>query len=262
MQENKPPDVLNICNLSVSYAKQPVLWDLTLRVPQGKVVGVIGPNGAGKSTFIKSIIGLLPIDHGLIEIFGSPLQKVKKRISYVPQRSSVDWNFPASVFDIVLMGRYGHLGLFKRPNRIDKDKAMDALQQVEMQNLAHKKISDLSGGQQQRIFIARALAQEADLYFMDEPFIGVDIATEQAIITLLTQLAAAGKSIIVVHHDLQTVQQYFDWVILLNMHLIGAGPVEEILQPHLLQAAYRGKLTVLSNIGKFMQNIEFPNREG
>lgn len=262
MQENHSSDVLNICNLSVSYAKQPVLWDLTLQVPQGKVVGVIGPNGAGKSTFIKSIMGLIPTDHGVIKIFDKPLKEVKKRISYVPQRSSVDWNFPASVFDIVLMGRYAHLGLFKRPRQVDKDKAMEALQQVEMHHLAHKKISDLSGGQQQRIFIARALAQEADLYFMDEPFVGIDIATEQAIITLLKKLAAAGKSIVVVHHDLQTVQQYFDWIILLNMHLIGAGPVEEVLQPQLLQAAYRGKLTVLSNVSKFMQNIGFPNKEG
>jgi manganese/zinc/iron transport system ATP- binding protein len=261
MEAKNQSDVLNIWNLSVSYAKQPVLWDLTLQVPQGKIVGVIGPNGAGKSTFIKAIMGLIPTDHGLIEIFGKPLRAVKKRISYVPQRNSVDWNFPASVFDIVLMGRYAHLGLFKRPRQVDKDKAMHALQQVEMDHLATKKISNLSGGQQQRIFIARALAQEADLYFMDEPFVGIDIATEQTIITLLKRLATEGKSIIVVHHDLQTVQQYFDWVILLNMHLIGAGTVEDMLQPHLLQTAYRGKLTVLSNVSKLMQNIEFPNKE-
>eukprot|EP01132_Coremiostelium_polycephalum_P000237 gene237-316_t len=251
----------NIQHLSVSYAQKPVLWDINLELPAGKVIGIIGPNGAGKSTFIKSMMGLIPIDSGMIEIFGQSLKKVRKRIGYVPQRNSVDWDFPASVFDVVLMGRYAHLGLFQRPRPIDKEIAMHALAQVEMQHLAKRQIGQLSGGQQQRIFLARALAQEADLYFMDEPFIGVDAATEKSIITLLQALANQGKSIIVVHHDLQTATQYFDWCVLLNLRLIGAGPTPEILTPTLLQATYGGRLTILSEVGNLMQNTEFPIKE-
>lgn len=253
--------LLDIHNLSVSYAQKPVLWDINLELFPGKVIGIIGPNGAGKSTLIKAVMGLIPIDSGSIEIFGKPLQEVRKQVSYVPQRASVDWDFPASVFDVVLMGRYAHLGLFKRPRQADKDIAMHALKQVEMQNLAHRQIGQLSGGQQQRIFIARALTQEADLYFMDEPFVGVDAATEKSIITLLRQLASKGKSIIVVHHDLQTAPQYFDWIVLLNMRLVGVGPAQEMLQPELLQATYGGKLTMLSKVGNLMKNIEFPGKE-
>lgn len=253
--------LLSIHNLSVSYAQKPVLWDINLELPQGKVIGIIGPNGAGKSTLLKSMMGLISIDSGSIAIFGKPLQESRKRVSYVPQRTSVDWDFPASVFDVVLMGRYAHLGLFKRPRQVDKDIAMHALEQVEMQHLAQRQIGQLSGGQQQRIFIARALAQQADLYFMDEPFVGVDIATEKSIITLLRQLATQGKSIIVVHHDLQTAPQYFDWVVLLNMRVIGVGNVQDMLQPELLQATYGGRLTMLSQVGNLMKNIEFPNRE-
>lgn len=253
--------LLTIQNLSVSYAQKPVLWDINLQLPQGKVIGVIGPNGAGKSTLIKSMMGLIPVDSGSIEIFGKPLQEVRKQVSYVPQRTSVDWDFPASVFDVVLMGRYAHLGLFKRPRQADRDIAMHALEQVEMQHLAQRQIGQLSGGQQQRIFIARALAQEADLYFMDEPFVGVDIATEKSIIILLRQLATQGKSIIVVHHDLQTAPQYFDWVVLLNMRLVGVGAVQDMLQPELLQATYGGRLTILSQVGNLMKNIEFPSKE-
>jgi manganese/zinc/iron transport system ATP- binding protein len=258
---NENNALLSIHNLSVSYAQKPVLWDINLQLPLGKVIGIIGPNGAGKSTLIKSMMELIPIDSGSIEIFGKPLKDVRKRVSYVPQRTSVDWDFPASVFDVVLMGRYAHLGLFKRPRQIDKDIAMRALEQVEMQHLAQRQIGQLSGGQQQRIFIARALAQGADLYFMDEPFVGVDIATEKSIIALLRQLASQGKSIIVVHHDLQTAPQYFDWVVLLNMRLIGVGPVQDMLQPELLQATYGGRLTMLSQVGNLMKNIEFPGKE-
>jgi len=248
-------------NLSVSYSQKPVLWDINLQLPPGKVIGIIGPNGAGKSTLLKSMMGLVPIDSGSVKIFGKSLQEVRKQVSYVPQRTSVDWDYPASVFDVVLMGRYAHLGLFKRPRQADRDKAVLALRQVEMEHLAQRQIGQLSGGQQQRIFLARALAQEADLYFMDEPFAGVDTATEKSIITLLRQLAAQGKSIIVVHHDLQTAPQYFDWVVLLNMRLVGAGPVEEMLQPELLQATYGGRLTMLSQVGNLMKNIEFPGKE-
>jgi manganese/zinc/iron transport system ATP- binding protein len=253
--------LLSIQNLSVSYGQKPVLWDINLELPAGKVIGIIGPNGAGKSTFIKAIMGLIPIDSGTIKIFGQSLKEVSKRVSYVPQRNSVDWNFPASVFDVVLMGRYAHIGLFKRPRQIDKEIAMRALAQVEMQHLAERQIGELSGGQQQRIFLARALAQEADLYFMDEPFVGVDAATEKSIVTLLRELAAQGKSIIVVHHDLQTASQYFDWVVLLNMRLVGVGPVQDILKADLLQATYGGKLTILSQVGDLIEKTEFPTKE-
>lgn len=256
---NRP--LLSIHNLSVSYAQKSVLWDINLQLPAGKVIGIIGPNGAGKSTLIMSIMGLISVDSGSIEIFGKPLDAIRKRISYVPQRTSVDWDFPASVFEVVLMGRYAHLGLFKRPSQVDRDIAMHALEQVEMQDLAQRQIGQLSGGQQQRIFIARALAQEADLYFMDEPFVGVDIATEKSIVTLLRQLTAQGKSMIVVHHDLQTASQYFDWVVLLNMRLVGVGPVQDMLQPELLQATYGGRLTMLSQVENLMKNIDFPSKE-
>jgi manganese/zinc/iron transport system ATP- binding protein len=258
--DNEQP-LLITQHLSVSYAQKPVLWDINLELPQGKVIGIVGPNGAGKSTLLKSMMGLIPIDSGSVKIFGKSLQEVRKQVSYVPQRTSVDWDYPASVFDVVLMGRYAHLGLFKRPRQADREIALYALKQVEMEHLAQRQIGQLSGGQQQRVFIARALAQEADLYFMDEPFVGVDMATEKSIITLLRQLAAQGKSIIMVHHDLQTAPQYFDWMVLLNMRLVGAGPVQEMFQPELLQATYGGKLTMLSQVGNLMGNIEFPGKE-
>jgi manganese/zinc/iron transport system ATP- binding protein len=259
-QNDKTP-LLAIQHLSVSYAQKSVLWDINLELPSGKVIGIIGPNGAGKSTFIKAMMGLVPVDNGSIQIFGKSLQEVRKQVSYVPQRNSVDWDFPASVFDVVLMGRYAHLGLFQRPRQVDKDIAMRALEQVEMAHLAQRQIGQLSGGQQQRIFLARALAQEADLYFMDEPFVGVDAATEKSIVTLLRELATQGKSIIVVHHDLQTASQYFDWAVLLNMRLVGAGPVQDVLKTELLQATYGGRLTILSEVENLVKKDEFPAKE-
>jgi manganese/zinc/iron transport system ATP- binding protein len=259
--KNDKTPLLAIQHLSVSYAQKPVLWDINLELPEGKVIGIIGPNGAGKSTFIKAIMGLIPTDNGSIKIFGKSLKEVRKQVSYVPQRNSVDWDFPASVFDVVLMGRYAHLKIFQRPRQIDKEIAMRALKQVEMEHLAQRQIGQLSGGQQQRIFLARALAQEADLYFMDEPFVGVDAATEKSIVALLRQLANQGKSIIVVHHDLQTAAQYFDWAVLLNMRLVGAGPIQEVLKPALLQATYGGRLTILSEVGNLVEKEEFPAKE-
>ncbi|ACE06381.1 hypothetical protein Aasi_1033 [Candidatus Amoebophilus asiaticus 5a2] len=259
--QNDTTPLLAIQHLSVSYAQKPVLWDINLELPRGKVIGIIGPNGAGKSTFIKAIMGLVSIDNGSIKIFGKSLEEVRKQVSYVPQRNSVDWDFPASVFDVVLMGRYAHLKLFQRPRQIDKDIAMQALEQVEMGHLAQRQIGQLSGGQQQRIFLARALAQEADLYFMDEPFVGVDAATEKSIVSLLRQLANQGKSIIVVHHDLQTASQYFDWAVLLNMRLVGIGPIQDVLTTELLQATYGGRLTILSEVGDIVEKDEFPAKE-
>ncbi|MDX5438444.1 MAG: metal ABC transporter ATP-binding protein [Pontibacter sp.] len=253
--------VVEVHDLTVSYDRKPVLWGVDLSIPAGALVGVIGPNGAGKSTLIKAMMDLLPTGSGYVRIFNKSINDVRKRISYVPQRESVDWDFPASVFDVVLMGRYGKLGLFKRPRQADKDAAMEALEKVGMQAYADRQISQLSGGQQQRVFLARALAQNADLYFMDEPFAGVDIATETAIIELLRTMRDQGKTVIVVHHDLQSAANYFDWVVLLNMRLVASGPTEQVLTQELLEQTYGGKLTVLSKVGDLLQKQEFPSRE-
>ncbi|WP_187262311.1 metal ABC transporter ATP-binding protein [Pontibacter beigongshangensis] len=253
--------VVEVHDLTVSYDRKPVLWGVDLTLPAGALVGVIGPNGAGKSTLIKAIMDLLPVSSGYIRIFDQPIKEVRKRISYVPQRESVDWDFPASVFDVVLMGRYGKLGFFNRPRRADKDAAMEALQKVGMQAYAERQISQLSGGQQQRVFLARALAQNADIYFMDEPFAGVDIATETAIIELLRTMRDEGKTVVVVHHDLQSAAAYFNWVILLNMRLVASGPTDQVLTQELLEKTYGGKLTVLSKVGDLLRKQEFPSRE-
>ncbi|MFZ9503659.1 MAG: metal ABC transporter ATP-binding protein, partial [Cyclobacteriaceae bacterium] len=199
---------LEIHDLTVSFDKKPVLWNIDLLIPQGKLVGIIGPNGAGKSTLIKSAMGLLPWSSGYVKIFDQPINQVRKLVSYVPQRESVDWDFPASVLDVVMMGRYGRLGLFKGLRKADREAAMDCLTKVGMETFANRQISQLSGGQQQRTFLARALAQQAKLYFMDEPFAGVDAATEKAIIQLLQSMTSSGGTVMVVHHDLQTVSQY------------------------------------------------------
>jgi manganese/zinc/iron transport system ATP- binding protein len=253
--------VVEVHDLTVSYDRKPVLWGIDLTIPAGSLVGVIGPNGAGKSTLIKAMMDLLPSGSGYVRIFDQPIKEVRRRISYVPQRESVDWDFPASVFDVVLMGRYGNLGLFSRPRKADRDAAMEALEKVGMQAFADRQISQLSGGQQQRVFLARALAQNADLYFMDEPFAGVDIATETAIIQLLRIMREQGKTVIVVHHDLQSAAEYFDWVVLLNMRLVASGPTEKVLTQQLLEQTYGGKLTLLSKVGDLLRKQEFPSRE-
>ena len=253
--------VLEIHDLTVAYDKKPVLWDIDLSIPKGKLVGIIGPNGAGKSTLIKSIMGLVPNSSGYVKLFDKEIDKVRNDISYVPQRESVDWDFPASVMDVVLMGRYGKLGLFKRPRKADREVAMDALRKVGMEAYTQRQISQLSGGQQQRVFLARSLAQQAELYFMDEPFAGVDAATETAIINILKEMSAQQKTVIVVHHDLQSVAQYFDWVILINTRLIASGPTEDVFTKELLQETYGGKLTLLTEVGDLLQKQQFPNRE-
>lgn len=229
---------LNIQHLTVNYDKTPVLWDISLSIPQGVLVGVVGPNGAGKSTLIKAALGLIKPISGKVDFFGQPLKRVRQQVAYVPQRESVDWDFPVTVRDLVVMGRYGRLGLFNGPRAADWVAADHYLDLVGMGGFADRQISQLSGGQQQRVFLARALLQEADIYFMDEPFTGVDLATETVIVQLLQQLRAKGKTVFVVHHDLNTVENYFDWVILLNMRLIAYGPKEEIFTPHYLHATY------------------------
>ncbi|GAA5027589.1 manganese transport system ATP-binding protein MntB [Marivirga lumbricoides] len=253
--------IIEVHDLSVSYEKKPVLWDVDLSLPSGKLIGIIGPNGAGKSTLLKSIMGLLPLSSGYINILDKPLKEVRDKISYVPQRESVDWDFPTSVFDVVMMGRYGQLGLLKRPKKADKEIVMDSLSKVGMEAFKDRQISQLSGGQQQRVFLARALAQQAEIYFMDEPFAGVDAATEKAIVELLRQMSAEKKTVIVVHHDLQSVARYFDWIILLNMRLVASGPIENAFTPELLQETYGGKLTLLTEISELIQKNRFPNRE-
>src|SRR5687767_3043981 len=234
-------------DLTVAYRDKPVLWDIDLTLPEGHLIAIIGPNGAGKSTLIKSILGLLPIAAGSISFYGKPYKEQRQLVGYVPQRGSVDWDFPTDALDVVLMGRYGKLGWLRRPGREDRRIALDCLDKVGMADFAGRQISQLSGGQQQRVFLARALAQDAQIYFMDEPFAGVDAATESAIVTLLRELKAQGKTVLVVHHDLETVREYFDWVLLLNMRVIGVGPVDQTYTTQNLQKAYGGKLTVLSN---------------
>lgn len=252
---------LEIHDLTVSYNKKPVLWGIDLTIPKGVIAGVIGPNGAGKSTLIKSAMGLIPPASGYVKIFGTELQNVRNKVSYVPQRESVDWDFPTSVIDVVLMGRYGNLGLFKRPRKADKDVAMECLQKVGMEAFANRQISQLSGGQQQRVFLARALAQDSDIYFMDEPFAGVDAATEAAIIEIVRDMSKQGKTIIIVHHDLQSASEYFNWIIFLNMRLVASGPVEKVFTSDLLQKTYGGKLNILSKVGDLLAKQEFPTRE-
>lgn len=252
---------LEVSHLSVSYTQKPVLWSVDLSIPQGKIVGVVGPNGAGKSTLLKSIMNIIPVSGGEIQLFGKKLDEVRTRVSYVPQRESVDWDFPASVFDVVMMGRYGKLGLFQRPQKKDREIVMECLEKVSMEGFSSRQISQLSGGQQQRVFIARALAQEADFYLLDEPFAGVDAATEEAIIQLLRKMASESKTLLVVHHDLQSVQNYFDWMILLNVHLVASGPTQEVYNEENIQKAYGGKLTLLSNVRNIMANTEFPKEK-
>jgi manganese/zinc/iron transport system ATP- binding protein len=236
---------VSIENLTVAYNQKPVLQEIEFTAPEGKLIGIVGPNGAGKSTLIKAILGLVPKASGNVRIYGKPYKTQQKLIGYVPQRESVDWDFPTNALDVVLMGRYGHIGWFKRPGAKDRQIAMECLHKVGMADYADRQISQLSGGQQQRVFLARALAQDATIYFMDEPFVGVDAATEKAIVTLLNELKSQGKTVLVVHHDLQTVQEYFDWVLLLNIRKIAMGPTKDVFTIDNLQKTYGGRLTFL-----------------
>lgn len=237
---------LVIRDLTVAYHRKPVIWDVDLRIPEGKLVAVVGPNGAGKSTLIKACLGLVPHTSGEISMFGTSYEKMRKRVAYVPQRESVDWDFPVSALDVVAMGTYGSLGWFRRVNKRSKSLALQSLDRVGLAEYAHRQISQLSGGQQQRTFLARALVQNADIYFMDEPFSAVDAATERAIVGLLKELQQRGKTCLVVHHDLATVSHYFDWAILLNMRVVAAGPTKEVFTLENLRKTYGGKLSLLS----------------
>lgn len=228
MKEKHSPSAIEVFHLGVNYDKTPVLWDINLKVPTGNLVGIIGPNGSGKTTFIKTILGLVKPLSGYVRLLGEPLSAIRKKIAYVPQKETVDWDFPITVRELVLMGRYGKLGLFRWPRKADIMAAEVHLEQVGILHLADRQISQLSGGQQQRAFIARALMQDADIYFMDEPFSGIDLTTESIIMDLLRELRAKHKTVFVVHHDLNTVESYFNWLIMLNMHLVASGPLDEV----------------------------------
>jgi len=236
---------VSVRDLTVAYDEKPVLWDADLDIPAGSLAAIIGPNGAGKSTLIKAILGLVPAAAGTVRLFGEPYERVRKSVGYVPQRGSVDWDFPTSVLDVVMMGMYGRLGWVRRPGKSERERARECLREVGMENFAARQISQLSGGQQQRVFLARALAQEARMYFMDEPFAGVDATTERAIIGILQRLRDDGKTVLVVHHDLQTAPEYFDWVVLLNVRIMASGPMEATFTPDNLQRTYGGKIAFL-----------------
>lgn len=238
---------VQVNDLTVAYRDKPVLWDVDLDIPEGVLMAIVGPNGAGKTTLIKAILGLIPPAAGKVRLFGQPLEHVRRMVGYVPQRGSVDWDFPASVLDVTLMGRYGNLGWFRRPGEAERQAALQALDKVGMRDYAERQISQLSGGQQQRVFLARALVQEARLYFMDEPFQGVDAVTERAIVTLLQELRDQGKTVLVVHHDLQTVTEYFDWVMLLNLQRIASGPMQEVFTEENLRKAYGGHISFVQS---------------
>lgn len=243
---------LSIEDVTVAYHRRPVLWNVDYQAPAGRLIAIVGPNGSGKTTLIKAILNLVPRAAGEVLVFGEPYQQQRHRVGYVPQRSSVDWDFPVCAVDVVAMGLYRQIGWFRPVTRRHREAARTALARVGMENFATRQINQLSGGQQQRVFLARALAQNADLYLMDEPFAGVDAATERAIVDILRELRSSGKTVVVVHHDLQTVHEYFDEVVLLNMRLIAAGPTADVFTPDNLRKTYGGKLALLDQLGEKM----------
>lgn len=242
--------IISIQGLSVSYERKRVLTNIFLEVEAGFLYGVIGPNGAGKSTLFKAILGLTAVNSGMVSVKGKTIQEVRKEVVYVPQKSEVDWTFPATVMDIVLMGRYPHKKPFQRLNKGDMTLAMSALEKLGIENLKHQQIGELSGGQQQRVFIARALCQEAEIYLLDEPLVGVDITTEEKIVVLLNQLASEGKTILVVHHDLPTVPEYFDKIIMINHHLVAAGDTAMVFTPENITRAYGAQSFIMHETGR------------
>ncbi|MBI3965630.1 MAG: metal ABC transporter ATP-binding protein [Chloroflexi bacterium] len=238
---------IEVHDLTVAYQAKPVLWDVDLEIPEGRLVAIVGPNGAGKTTLLKSIMGLVPLSAGWISVYGQSYAEQRQIVGYVPQRTSVDWDFPTNVRDVVEMGLYGRLGWFRRVGRAERERALHCLGTVGMADYVDRQISELSGGQQQRVFLARALAQDAQIYLMDEPFAGVDAVTERAIVDILRELRSAGKTVVAVHHDLQTVPEYFDWVALLNVRLIAAGPVAEAFTQEHLRRTYGGRVGFLAD---------------
>lgn len=243
MNENN--NIIEVEDMTVAYHKKPVIWDIDLSIPKATLLAIVGPNGAGKSTLIKAMLDLIDPISGKVLFNGQTYKEHRKHIGYVPQSESVDWDFPSNVLDVVMMGTYGELGWFKRPGKNERERALEALKKVGMEDFVDRQISQLSGGQQQRIFLARALVQDADIYFMDEPFKGVDAKTEGTIVKLLKDLKNQGKTLIVVHHDLQTVEAYFDWVALMNKQIIAIGPVQEVFTDENINTTYRSSGKIL-----------------
>ena len=243
--KSSAPIALSVDDLTVAYHSKPAIWDIDLDVPEGVLMAIVGPNGAGKSTLIKAVLNLVPRAAGTVSFYGKRYEAARSLVGYVPQRGSVDWDFPTSVLDVVTMGLYGKLGWFRRPGSQERELALHALEQVGLVDLGERQISQLSGGQQQRTFLARALVQDAQIYFMDEPFAAVDAITERAIVNILQQLKERGRTVIVVHHDLQTVEDYFDWVTLLNVEIIASGPTFDVFTPGNLQRTYGGRVSYL-----------------
>ncbi len=250
---NDITEPLNVRDVTVAYHRKPVLWNVSLSIPSGSLVGLVGPNGAGKSTLLKTVIDMVPRISGEVRVLGQTYRQSRSKVAYVPQRESVDWDFPATALDVVVMGTYGQLGWFQRAGKKQREQALEALRKMEIEHLADRQISQLSGGQQQRAFLARALVQHADLYLMDEPFAAVDAATERAIVGMMQALKGEKKAIVVVHHDLHTVPEYFDHVILLNTRLVGCGPTAEVFTEVNLRKTYGGKLTLLEEVGEAMR---------
>ena len=243
---------LSIHDMTVAYHRKPVLWDIDYNAPPGKLIAIIGPNGSGKTTLIKAALDLVPTASGRVRFFGETYRKQRSRVGYVPQRGAVDWDFPVNALDVVTMGLYRKIGWCRPITRKYRQMAMESLERVGMADYSKRQISQLSGGQQQRVFLARALAQDADLYLMDEPFAGVDAATERAIIAILRELREVGKTALVVHHDLQTVTEYFDHVVLLNMRLVAFGTTQDVFTTDNLRKTYGGKLALLDQVGHQM----------
>lgn len=252
---------IEVHDLTVVYNRKPALWDIDFELPKGELIGIIGPNGSGKSTLIKAIMDIVPKSSGFVTLFNQPIDKVRHKVSYVPQRETVDWDFPTTVIDVVLMGRYSRKSLFKRISSEDKAIAKQALEKVDMYAFKDRQISQLSGGQQQRVFMARALAEQAELYLMDEPFAGVDAATEHSIFKVFQEFRNQGKTMMVVHHDLQSAAKYFDYVILLNTRLIACGKIEDVFTAEYMQEAYGGQLNVLHQVHDILRQKQYPVRE-
>jgi ABC-type Mn2+/Zn2+ transport system ATPase subunit len=254
----KPPvaNAIEVENLTVSYGPTPALLDVTFAVPSGMLVGVIGPNGSGKSTLIKAILGFKTPDVGEVRLFGQPAESVRGRVAYVPQHGSVDWEFPITVGEVALMGRYGNLSWWRDPTKADRQAALEALEMVRMADFTNRQIGQLSGGQRQRVFMARAICQGAEILLLDEPFSGVDAATERAILDVLTRFKESGRTMMVVHHDLATAAEYFDRLILLKQRLYAYGTPEQVLQPDLLSAVYEGRLRVFRELEQRSRTVK------
>ncbi|MCB1119249.1 MAG: metal ABC transporter ATP-binding protein [Chlamydiia bacterium] len=248
------PFAVEINQLTVNYDQTPALWDISLQIPQGHLVGIIGPNGAGKSTLIKAALGFVKPLAGSVSFFGFSRGGSRRQIAYVPQRESVDWDFPITVRELVMMGRYGHLSLCQRPRQADWEMVDQELERVGMLGFANRQISQLSGGQQQRVFIARALSQDADLYFLDEPFVGIDHTTEELLVQLFLSLKKKGKTLCIVHHDLGSIESFFDWLVILNVRLIASGPCSEVFNPDTLGTAYGKSFALFDEATRLSQS--------